>query len=50
MAYIYAVSLKDILQRFQSKILRRILNAPWNAANEKNHNDTKFPFLNEEIR
>lgn len=40
----------EILQRFQSKILRRILNAPWYVSNRTIHNDTGFPFVTEEVR
>ena len=39
----------EILQRFQSKVLRKILSAPWYVTNEVIHNDTKIPKVSEEI-
>lgn len=39
----------EILQRFQSKVLRKILNAPWYVTNNTIHNDTQMPTLKEEI-
>lgn len=39
-----------IIQRFQSKCLRNILQAPWYINNNIIHNDTKIPFVEEEIK
>lgn len=39
----------DILQRFQSKTLRLIVNAPWYVKNEHIHRDLKIPTVQEEI-
>ena len=33
----------EILQRFQSKTLRSLLNAPWYVTNETIHHDLKIP-------
>lgn len=40
----------DILQRFQSKILRIISGVPWFVTNEVIHNNLSIPTLREEIR
>lgn len=40
----------EILQRFQSKTLRTILNSPWFVRNEIIHNDLKTPTINDEIK
>lgn len=39
----------EILQRFQSKVLRKIVNAPWYVNNKIIHEDTNIPFIREEI-
>lgn len=39
----------EILQRFQSKVLRKILCAPWYVTNDTIHNDTYTPKVKEEI-
>jgi len=39
----------EILQRFQSKMLRIIINAPWFMTNEEIHKDLDIPYVNEEI-
>lgn len=39
----------NIIQRFQSKTLRRILDAPWYVNNNIIHNDCKITFVKEEI-
>jgi hypothetical protein len=39
----------DILQRFQSKVLGKITNAPWYVSNQTLHKDLKIPFVSEEI-
>ena len=38
-----------ILQRFQSKTLRSLLNAPWYVINETIHRDLKIPTVKDEI-
>jgi hypothetical protein len=38
-----------IIQRFQSKILRLVTNAPWYVSKFTFHNDLKIPFVIEEI-
>lgn len=40
----------DIIQKYQSKILRQITNAPWFVRNSTIHNDLKTPFVKEEIK
>lgn len=35
------------LQRFQSKCLRMIADAPWFVSNETLHNDLKIPYIND---
>uniref|UniRef100_A0A1B6KCY8 Reverse transcriptase domain-containing protein n=1 Tax=Graphocephala atropunctata TaxID=36148 RepID=A0A1B6KCY8_9HEMI len=39
----------DIIQRFQSKTLRNILQAPWYMNNKIIHSDTNIPFVKDEI-
>jgi hypothetical protein len=39
----------NIIQRFQSKTLRAIADAPWYVSNLTLHNDLKIPFVNNEI-
>ena len=39
----------EILQRFQSKTLRFLINAPWYVTNEAIHRDLKIPTVKEEI-
>ena len=39
----------EILQRFQSKTLRSLINAPWYVTNETIHRDLKIPTVTEEI-
>lgn len=39
----------EILQRFQSKVLRMILNAPWFVTNDSIHHDLQIPSVKEEI-
>ena len=39
----------EILQRFQSKTLRSLINAPWYVTNEAIHRDLKIPTVKEEI-
>ena len=39
----------EILQRFQSKTLRSLINAPWYVTNETIHRDLKIPTVKEEI-
>lgn len=40
----------DILQRFQSKLLRIIVDAPWFVSNDIIHRDLQVPTIREEIR
>ena len=40
----------EILQRFQSKILRIIVDAPWYVTNETLHHDLKVPYVKDEVR
>ena len=39
----------EILQRFQSKTLRSLSNAPWYVTNETIHRDLKIPTVKDEI-
>ena len=39
----------EILQRFQSKTLRSLINAPWYVTNEAIHRNLKIPTVKEEI-
>ena len=39
----------EILQRFQSKTLRSLLNAPWYVTNETIHHDLKIPSVKDKI-
>ena len=40
----------EILQRYQSKTLRRITGAPWFVSNLEIHKDLNVPFIKDEIR
>lgn len=40
----------EILQRFQSKVLRGIVNAPWYVTNQQIHRDLRVASVMEEIR
>ncbi len=39
----------EIMQRFQSKTLRSILQAPWYISNHILHQDTRTPYVKDEI-
>lgn len=39
----------EIIQRFQSKTLRTMVNAPWYVTNAQIHRDLKIPFVKDEI-
>ena len=39
-----------IIQTFQNKVLRSIVNAPWYVKNEDIHKDLKVPTVSEEIK
>ena len=39
-----------IIQRFQSKLLRTVVNAPWYVSNQLLHNDLHMPSITEEIQ
>ena len=39
----------EILQRFQSKTLRSLIDAPWYVTNETTYRDLKIPTVKEEI-
>lgn len=39
-----------IIQTFQNKVLRSIVNAPWYIRNEDLHRDLKMEYINEEIK
>lgn len=39
----------EILQRYQSKTLRCIVNAPWYVTNKQIHQDLKIPYIKDEI-
>jgi hypothetical protein len=39
----------DIFQRYQSKVLRATVNAPWYIYNKVLHADLKVPIIREEI-
>jgi len=43
-------SYTEILQRFQSKILRSLADAPWYVSNLQLHTDLGVPFVAAEIR
>lgn len=45
-----SVSNIEIIQRFQSKIMRLITKAPWYISNEQLHRDLKLPTVKEEIK
>ena len=40
----------DILERFQSKTLRQLVNAPWFVPNDIIRKDLKIPTVKEEIK
>jgi hypothetical protein len=42
-------SYNEILERFQSKVLRLIVDAPWYVSNSVFRNDLQIPTVNEEI-
>jgi hypothetical protein len=44
-----SISNIKIIQRFQSKVLRQILQAPWYVNNNILHNDSGIPTVEEEI-
>jgi len=39
-----------MIQRFQSKILRTVVNAPWYVSNRLLHNDLHIPSITDEIQ
>jgi hypothetical protein len=39
-----------ILQKFQSKTLRKLTNAPWCVSNFTLHNDLRIPYVKEVVR
>lgn len=39
----------NIIQRFQSKLLRNLINAPWYVTNKIIHNDLNIPYVIDEI-
>ena len=39
----------EILQRYQNKVLRALVNAPWYVSNKVIHADLKAPTITEEI-
>jgi hypothetical protein len=47
--YIISNSNIEILQRYQYKALRAIVNAPWYISNKVLHADVKVPTIREEI-
>lgn len=40
----------EIIQRFQTKVLRMVTNAPWYVSNEILHRDLKIPTVQQEIK
>ncbi|GAB0088404.1 hypothetical protein DMENIID0001_028090 [Sergentomyia squamirostris] len=46
---IAAKSNLDIFQRFQNRVLRQVLNAPWYVTNEQIHRDLNMSTIREEI-
>lgn len=40
----------DIIQRFQNKVLRNIVNAPWYIRNNELHKDLAVELVNDEIK
>ena len=40
----------EIIQRYQSKILRMITRAPWYISNDQIHKDLNIPTVNEEVQ
>ena len=45
-----SISNINIIQRFQSKFLRKLVQAPWYVRNDVIHNDTKVPSVIEEVK
>jgi len=45
-----SISNIQVIQRFQSKVIRTILQAPWFVNNVTLHHDTGIPFVTEEIK
>jgi len=43
-------SIIEILQRFQNKYLRIIINASWYVTNDTLHHDVNMPYVRDEIR
>ena len=48
--YYYYSKVINIVQRFQSKTLRTMANAPWFITNKTLHNDLKIPYVLTEMR
>src|ERR1044071_187813 len=44
------VSNIQIIQRFQNKVLRNIVNAPWYVRNKDIHRDLQIPMVTDEIQ
>jgi hypothetical protein len=42
-------NIEEILQRFQNKVLRAIVNAPWYVPNGLLHADLRIPAVQEEV-
>jgi len=40
----------EIIQRFQNKYLRIIVNAPWYVTNDTLHHDLNVPYVRDEIK
>jgi len=40
----------EILQRFQNKILRIIVDAPWHVTNDTLHQDLNVPYVRDKIK
>jgi len=40
----------EIIQRFQDKYLRIIVNAPWYSTNDTLHRDLNVPYVGDEIK
>jgi len=40
----------EIIQRFQNKCLRIIVNAPWYVTNDTLHHDLNVPYVKDEIK
>ncbi|KMQ90709.1 hypothetical protein RF55_9503 [Lasius niger] len=45
-----SISNINILQRFQSKVLRMIVDAPWYVTNEIIHKDLEVPMVIDEVK